>query len=210
MARRNPQDPGVDGGVARSAPEGIAAAAGGRSDEPATCLVPPGCAWPIVLGIDPGTRLVGYGALVVAPDRPRLLAAGTIRAGGREAVALRLDRIRREIDALLVRCRPAEVVVERAFAARNVQAALRLGEARGVILACAASFGARVGELSPSEAKRAVIGNGGASKEQVARTVANWLGLSEPPGSLDTTDALALALAWVRRSEWASRVADRG
>ena len=199
MARRNPQRPDAAAGARAAGPAG--------AEPDPTCLVPPGCTWPIVLGIDPGTRLVGYGALVVAPDGPRLLAAGTIRAGAREAVALRLERIRHEVDALLVRCRPAEVVVERAYAARNVQAALRLGEARGVILACAAAYGAHVAELAPSEAKRAVCGNGGASKEQVARTIASWLELEQPPGSLDTTDALALALAWVRRAEWARRIA---
>ena len=166
---------------------------------------PAGREWPVVLGVDPGTRVVGYGSLVLAPDGPRLLAAGALRANARAPVAERLHTIRSGLEAELERCRPDVVVVERAFSARNVQSALRLGEARGVILACAVAAGARVAELTASEAKKAVLGHGGGSKLQVAYMVALRLGI-EVPTTLDVTDALALALAHAKRMEWAATV----
>lgn len=153
---------------------------------------------PVVLGIDPGTRVLGYGALVAAP-RPRLLAAGEVRCGVGATVPDRLGTIRRELDALLARLDPDVVVVEQAFAARNVQSALRMGEGRGVVLACAACHGARVEQLTPAEAKKTLVGNGGADKQQVARMVAILLDRDDLPERLDVTDALALALAWLQR-----------
>lgn len=155
--------------------------------------------WPIVLGIDPGTRLVGYGALVVAPKGPRLLAAGGLRAPREADVPARLAAIRSSLDALLLRLRPSVVVVEHAFASKNVQSALRIGEGRGVVLACAAGFGAEVVQFPPASARKTLLGNGSAGKEQVARMVATILGLAEPPRPADLTDALALALAYVQR-----------
>jgi crossover junction endodeoxyribonuclease RuvC len=90
-------------------------------------------------------------------------------------------------------------VVEQAFAARNVQSALRIGEGRGVVLACAAATGARIEQFAPAVAKKALVGHGAADKTQVARMVGEVLGLVEPPKPLDATDALALALALVQR-----------
>jgi crossover junction endodeoxyribonuclease RuvC len=151
----------------------------------------------VVLGLDPGTILVGYGVVEVGPRAPRFVDAGVVRAPRRAAVPERLGEIQREVRLLLDRFRPSVVVVERAFAARNVLSALRIGEGRGVILACAASFGAEVVEMSPASAKKAVVGHGGASKVQVARMAAAVLGLPEPPRPLDASDALALALAHI-------------
>ena len=161
--------------------------------------VPADCPWDIVLGIDPGTRICGYGAVVDAKDGPRLLAAGDVRPRGGQETPRRLGSLREEIDALLVRLRPSTVVVEGAFGGVNVQSALRVGEARGVILACAATYGARIEEYAPSVARRTLLGNGSASKEQTAAVVATLLKLEEPPRPLDVTDALALALAYVHR-----------
>lgn len=151
----------------------------------------------VVLGIDPGTILVGYGVVEVGPRAPRFVDAGVVRAHRRAAVPERLGEIQREVALLLDRFRPSVVVVERAFAARNVLSALRIGEGRGVILACAASFGAEVVEMPPASAKKAVVGHGAASKVQVARMAAAALGLRHPPRPLDATDALALALAHI-------------
>jgi len=150
-----------------------------------------------VLGIDPGTRVTGYGALVDSASRPRLLAAGELRPAGSDAAG-RLADLRREIDELCDELRPGVVVVESAFFARNVQSALRLGEARGVILSCAARSGAEVVEYAPSVARKTLLGQGNASKEQVAACVASLLGL-ERPLPLDTSDALSLALAHCQR-----------
>lgn len=156
--------------------------------------------WPIVLGIDPGTRIVGYGAILAHRDGPRYLDAGAIRTSARAGVPQRLSEIQGGIAAILERIRPTVVVVERAFASRNVQSALRIGEGRGVALACAAAFGAEVVELPPAVAKKALVGHGAADKGQVARMVGHVLGLREGPTSLDATDALALALAHLFQS----------
>jgi crossover junction endodeoxyribonuclease RuvC len=162
-------------------------------------LVPADCQWPIVLGIDPGTRAMGYGALVVAPDGPRLVACGVLRPRARDAIAWRLAHLQEELEGLLASLRPSALALEGAFHAKNVRAALRLGEARGVVLATAARRGIPVHEFAPAAAKKAVLGHGGASKTQVARMVAILLGSEPLDVPSDATDALALAFAAVKR-----------
>ena len=161
--------------------------------------LPADAPYPVVLGIDPGTRVVGYGAIVVRPDGPRLLAAGALRATPGASVPTRLGHIRSALDELLRRLKPRLVVVEHAYTAVNNQSALRIGEGRGVALACAACAGAEVEQLQASSAKKALTGDGGADKGRVALCVAAQLGLAEPPRPADATDALALALAAVFR-----------
>lgn len=164
--------------------------------------VPADCPWSIVLGVDPGTSVLGYGALVQRAGGPRLLAAGTIRAPRSRDVAERLGAIRSLADELLRRLRPAVVVVEKAFSARNVQSAFRIGEGRGVVLAAAACSGARVAQYAPAAAKKALVGNGQADKAQVAAMVAAELGVPDELLGLDATDALALALAHVYKERF--------
>lgn len=173
------------------------------ADEPTEVVVPHDCPWPIVLGVDPGTLIVGYGAIVRRTEGPRLLAAGTIKPTGKLSVPLRLAAIRFEFERLLHRLRPTVVVVEKAFSAQNVQSALRIGEGRGVILAAAAGFGAEVVQYMPSTAKKSVVGSGQGTKEQVAAMVARLLGLETVPGPLDVTDALGLALAFDQKDRGA-------
>lgn len=170
--------------------------------------VPADVPWRIVLGIDPGTLVVGYGAVVLR-DRPRLLAAGVLRAPRRADVPTRLGHLRLELDELLERLRPSVVVVEQAFTGANVQSALRIGEGRGVALSCAASRGLEIVQFPPAVAKRTVAGNGSAAKEQVAHMVAHELGLDEAPKPLDASDALALALTYVHRSRATGRLSGR-
>ncbi len=161
---------------------------------------PPGSAWPIVMGVDPGTRMVGYGLVVVAPSGPRLLTAGVLRVGQRQAIAERLGHIREKIDGLIKRFRPTVLAVESAFAAQNVRSALRIGEGRGVVLACGGLCGLDVHEYAPMEIKKAVTGSGAASKEQVAALVARTLDSGDLGVGLDATDALAVALTHVFRA----------
>ena len=161
--------------------------------------VPRDTPWPTVLGIDPGTRATGYGALVVTPEGPRLVACGCLRAPHNMDIARRLARIGLELDGLLGRLRPHWVAVEAAFVARNVKSALRIGEARGMVLSTAGRRELNVVEISPAEAKKAVIGHGGGSKPQVAAMVALLLGARSLNVPADATDALAIALAQVRR-----------
>jgi crossover junction endodeoxyribonuclease RuvC len=166
-----------------------------RLGSPAARLPSPPSRPAVILGIDPGTLVVGYGAVTTRSRTAGFLAAGVVRAGRRSPVPERLAQIQRELLELLERIRPDLVVVERAFAAKNVQSALRIGEGRGVALACAAAFGAEILEIPPASAKKSVAGHGAAPKQQVARMVAVALGLREPPKPLDASDALALALA---------------
>ena len=177
-----------------------------RTDEeqPIAATVPRprhACPWPIVLGIDPGTRVVGYGAVVANARGPRLFGAGVLEPGARLDVPARLSVILAEFEQLLEEVRPDVVVVEQAFAARNLQSALRIGEGRGVILAAAARYGSRIVQFAPAVAKKALVGHGAAAKPQVAAMVAATLKLASPPEPLDATDALALALAHVLRSK---------
>ena len=184
--------------------------------EPAEQRVPADFPWPIVLGIDPGTVQLGFGAIVVAGRETRLLSAGVIRAPASMNVPSRLAHMKAGLEDLFDRLRPHTVVVEQAFAARNVQSALRIGEGRGVVLASAVAYGAEVVQYAPAAAKKSVVGHGGADKSQVARMVGHQLGIDElaqgglemSPGkrrkksvwTLDATDALALALTHVLRS----------
>ena len=153
----------------------------------------------IVLGIDPGTRVLGYGAIVIGARGPRFFAAGVVRAKVGD-VPTRLGQIRAELDLLFQRLKPTVIVVEQAFAARNVQSALRIGEGRGVVLGCAAATGARIVQYAPAVAKKALVGNGAADKTQVARMVEQMLGAKSKGLPLDASDALALALAFSTRS----------
>jgi len=156
---------------------------------------------PLVLGIDPGTRAMGYAALVLGEDGPRLYRCGVIRPPARADIATRLAHIAIELEELLREVVPFAVAIERAFAARNVHSALRLGEARGVALALAGRAGAEVAEYSPAQAKKSVLGHGGGSKEQVARSVCAQLGLPQLDLPLDASDAISLAWAHVRELE---------
>lgn len=160
----------------------------------------------IFLGIDPGTLVVGYGAIVIAASGPRFLAAGVLRAPRTAPVEERLGRIRSDLDELLLRIRPQVVAIEEAFHGVNPQSALRIGEGRGVAISCAIVHGAQVVQYPPAVAKKSVAGNGRASKTQVAEMVK--IGLGKPDLELpeDATDALALALTHFHRGSAASRL----
>ncbi len=145
------------------------------------------------LGIDPGTRVTGWGVVESAGPLLRHLASGTVVLGGATTLAERLARLHAEVMALIDLWAPSVVVLERAFVARNVQSAFRLGEARGAVLAAVASGGVALEEYAPASVKLAAVGHGGASKDAIGRGVALRLGLVRRP-SADAADALALAL----------------
>ena len=161
---------------------------------------------PVVLGIDPGTLIMGYGAVAVTAEGPRLVAAGELRQPANRPVPVRLAGLRADLDELLARLDPDVVVVEEAFAHHNIQSALRIGEGRGVVLSSAAAIDAEIVQFSPAAARKRVVGNGNADKTQVAKMVAVILGVDEIPGTLDVSDALALALAYVHDLEIAERL----
>jgi crossover junction endodeoxyribonuclease RuvC len=145
-----------------------------------------------VLGVDPGTIRCGWG--IVECDGPRLAHVGSgVIDAGRGDIAARLLLIYRELFAVIAEHEPAAFSLERNFVARNVQSAFRLGEARGVAMAAAASAGLSVNEYTPMMIKKSVAGYGRAEKAQVQLAVERLLSLGEMPAS-DAADALAVAV----------------
>ncbi len=169
-------------------------------------LVPPDCPYPIVLGIDPGTRHVGWGALLIVPENPRFVACGVLDLPLREPVSTRLGVLLDELEVMLARLRPAWVAIEGAFSARNARSALRIGEARGVVMGAVARRGTRIEEIAPAAAKKALVGHGAASKEQVARMIGNLLDIETESLKDDATDALALAWSVAQRLRFAEHL----
>jgi crossover junction endodeoxyribonuclease RuvC len=148
-----------------------------------------------VLGIDPGSRVTGYGVVSVSGGGTQYLASGCIRpkAG---AFVDRLGEIYHGVAALIGEHRPDEVAIEQVFLASNPAAALKLGQARGAAIAAAAAAGLPVAEYAARAVKLAVVGTGNASKIQVQHMVRVLLRLSGTP-TADAADALAIALCHV-------------
>ncbi|QOR40869.1 crossover junction endodeoxyribonuclease RuvC [Billgrantia diversa] len=146
----------------------------------------------LILGIDPGSRITGYGVLDVSAPRPRYVASGCLRL---QDVALpqRLARIYAGITELIALHRPGELAIEQVFMSKNPDSALKLGQARGAAIVCAANHGLPVSEYGPRQIKQAVTGSGGATKAQVQHMVVAVLGLDGTPQA-DAADALAIAL----------------
>lgn len=149
-----------------------------------------------VLGIDPGSRVTGYGVIERRGGELRHVAHGCIRCGD-AALPVRLQRIHSALAALIVEQRPDEAAVESVFVRRNVNSALVLGQARGVALLALAQGGLIPREYAPAQVKSAIVGNGRAEKRQVQHMVCALLGLSETP-AVDASDALAIALCHAR------------
>ena len=149
----------------------------------------------LILGIDPGTAVTGYG--VVAKEggsAVSLVECGVVRTSSGEALADRIREIYEEVTALITRHAPSVVVVEDVFQGKNVQSALKLGHARGAILLAAALGEIPIAEYSPREIKKAVVGNGNATKDQVGFMVQQQLRLKVPPSPPDAADGVAVAL----------------
>jgi crossover junction endodeoxyribonuclease RuvC len=155
----------------------------------------------IVLGIDPGTAVTGYG--VVSGDRggqARLIECGIIRTKARDPLASRLQEIHSGVVELIQRHRPDMMSIEDVFYARNVRTTIVLGHARGVILLAAADAQIGIAEYPPAEIKKAVVGTGSATKEQVQFMVTRILRLKSPPQPADASDGVAAALACLMSS----------
>jgi crossover junction endodeoxyribonuclease RuvC len=147
-----------------------------------------------VLGIDPGLSRCGYGVVHRQGSRLDATAGGVVTTGRDMPLPERLRVMLGELRSLVAEVRPDTVVVERVFFQTNVRTAMATGQAGGLALVAAAEAGCEVAQYTSNEVKMAVVGFGGATKEQVQRMVAALLGLSEPPRPPDVADALALAL----------------
>lgn len=148
-----------------------------------------------VLGIDPGSRLTGYGIVDVQRNRISYLASGCIRTQG-QALPARLGVIYRSVVDLITQYEPDEFAIENVFLARNAQSALKLGQARGVAIAAAVAAELPIYEYAARQVKLAVVGTGRANKEQVQHMVQVLLDLSGRPQA-DAADALAIAVCHV-------------
>lgn len=152
----------------------------------------------IVLGIDPGTATTGYG--VVQGDGPGLVSlveCGVIRTHARDPLPSRLHEIFEGVTELIERHRPDALSVEDVFYARNVRTTVVLGHARGVVLLAGQRAGISIHEIPPAEIKKAVVGTGAATKEQVQFMVTRLLRLKSAPQPADAADGVAAALACV-------------
>lgn len=151
---------------------------------------------PVILGIDPGTNLMGYALLTAEKRQPVMIALGVIELGKIENHYVRLRRIFERVSMLAEQYRPDALAIEAPLFGKNVQSMLKLGRAQGVAIAAALARNIPVTEYEPRSIKQAVVGNGGASKEQVRAMLVRILGLDEEtlPRQLDATDALAAAL----------------
>lgn len=152
-----------------------------------------------ILGIDPGTRVVGWAVLETDGKTFRPIEFGALNVSRVKPFSERLRRIYEGLDEIITRFAPGEAVFEQVFAGRNPSSAIKMGEGRGVAVVCAANRGVPVYEYAPREVKKAVVGRGGASKEQVQEMVRRLLGLAEPPRPDDAADALAMALCRANR-----------
>ncbi len=145
-----------------------------------------------VLGIDPGSRATGWGIIDGDGRRSVHVASGVLKLGDGE-IGPRLRMIFEGITRLIVEFRPTEIAIERVFVARNADSALKLGQARGAAICAALADGLPLAEYAPREVKLAVVGTGGASKEQVQHMMRIILKLDAPPQA-DQADALAVAV----------------
>ena len=152
----------------------------------------------VVLGVDPGLNATGYGMMRVDPHHLTLITAGDIRPPKGKPLTNRLEFIYDELSRLIARYHPATMVLEMIFTHHSyVTTAALMAHARGVACLAAQQHGLTLAEYSPARVKKALTGNGNASKTAVARMVGQWLGCDEPSLSADATDALALAIAHV-------------
>jgi crossover junction endodeoxyribonuclease RuvC len=152
----------------------------------------------LILGIDPGTAVTGFGVVQVGAS-PRLVECGVIRTKATWPLPRRLKDIAEGVRELLARHRPQAMAVESAFYAKNVRTTLVLGHARGVILLAGEEAGVEIYEYPPAEIKKAVAGGGAATKIQVQRMIAQHLRLKTPPQPSDAADGVAAALTCAMR-----------
>jgi crossover junction endodeoxyribonuclease RuvC len=154
----------------------------------------------VVLGIDPGTLVTGFGVVARQGTVLRLIASGAISNPARNSIPDRLHTIYQRLTQIIAEYAPDQFAIESAFYGKNAQSAMKLGHARGVCLLAAVQSGLRPAEYSPREVKKAVVGNGNASKNQVQYMIKALLGLSDVRMPSDTSDAIAIALCHLNRN----------
>ncbi len=147
-----------------------------------------------ILGIDPGTGILGFGIIDVNKGKIALVDGGVIRTPVKEDDAVRLVTIYEELTDIIVSTKPTIMSVEKLFFARNVTTAMTVSQARGVVLLCGKQAGMEIFEYTPMQIKQAITGYGKADKKQMQEMVRLLLGLTEVPKPDDAADAIAAAI----------------
>jgi crossover junction endodeoxyribonuclease RuvC len=148
----------------------------------------------LILGIDPGIAITGYGLIEVKGHKFAPVDYGCIRTSAQQEENQRLLLLHEQLSAVIVRYKPSVLAVEELFFSRNTRTAMAVGQARGVILLTAAEYGLDVVEYTPLEVKQGIVGYGRADKKQVQEMVKVLLNLAEVPRPDDAADALAVAI----------------
>ena len=148
----------------------------------------------IILGIDPGTLVMGHGIIAVDGNSMQLLEMNVLKLSGKKNNYERLQMIHQQVVLLVKKYKPDEFAIEAPFFGKNVQSMLKLARAQGVAIAAAISAGLPVTEYSPRKIKQSITGKGNADKEQVWKMLQHILSLKDKPRHFDATDALAVAI----------------
>lgn len=148
----------------------------------------------VILGIDPGLAIVGWGVIESNRGVLRPLAYGAITTPAHTDIESRLLMIRNDLKDIIDRYKPDEMAIEELFFNTNITTGIAVAEARGVILCTAHEFGVKISEYTPLQVKQAVVGYGKADKHQVISMVTSILKLKQPPKPDDTADAIAIAI----------------
>lgn len=155
----------------------------------------------IILGMDPGTNLMGYGIIHARKNQIELIQYGVIHLKKYETHELKLKKIFERVLSIIDEFNPDEVAIEAPFYGKNVQSMLKLGRAQGVAMAAVLYRNISIKEYAPKKVKQSVTGNGNASKEQVAKMLQNLLRFKDIPNMFDATDALAVALCHLNQDK---------
>ena len=155
----------------------------------------------IILGIDPGTTIMGFGIIRVSDKKMSLIEMNELNLKKYKDHYLKLKLVFERTIALIEDFKPDEIAVEAPFFGKNIQSMLKLGRAQGIAMAAGLSREIPITEYSPKKIKMAITGNGNASKEQVAKMLQNLLKIKELPKNLDSTDGLAAAVCYFYNSK---------
>jgi len=148
----------------------------------------------IIMGIDPGTAIMGYGVILEKGGKIELVTMGIVRMDHLEDHFLKLQRVFEKTTLLLEEYKPDVLALEAPFYSKNIQVMLKLGRAQGIAMAAALSRNIPIAEYAPRKIKQSITGNGNTSKEQVASMLQRLLNFKETPEFLDATDGLAVAV----------------
>jgi len=148
----------------------------------------------IILGIDPGTVIMGYSVISVEGNAIQLLEMDVVKLNGKKDMFVRLGEINQVIHKLIIQYKPTEMEIEAPFFGKNIQSMLKLGRAQGVAIAVAMTHQLNVSEYSPKKVKQSITGNGNANKEQIWKMLNNIIVIKQAIKYYDASDALAVAI----------------